>query len=1041
MKSICLRGLLVLALTVSGAATAPAQTSGTIGGLVLDGSGAVLPNAQVVVTHLETGQVRWEVSDEQGRYECSRLPVGTYEVRASRVGFQSAVRNGIVLTIGRTVKADMTLPVGVITQTVVVSGDAPLVETASSQVAGLVEKQQIADLPLNGRDLTQLVAFQAGVATPPVAGNGVTKLSVSGGRPYQISFLMDGTDVSRWDGRPGGVSGLMLGVETVQEFVVLTNCFTSEFGGAGISLVSSVTKSGTNDPHGSAYYYLRNSALDAKNYFDAPDSPIPAFRRQQYGGTFGGPLAKNAAFIFGSYEGLRQSLGITNTLRVPSANARQGLIGDAKNPGQWKQVTVNSGSALWLRAFPAVNSPRTFGPDIGESIVATAEPTREDNFVVKVDYHISNAQSAFVRYTFDDSAQHTPSAASLPGLAILDDARNQYVTLEHQYIAGPRLLNAVRFGMSRNNDGSGWQIPDLPAEFSFIPGKPLGQLSVSGLTSLGVDTYRPNRWISNVFDLNDTATWSRGAHSLKFGGQFKRTQVQTVADLRYSGQVVFSSLENFLTGRPQRLSGAMPGSTSYRGFRRSYGALFIQEDWRVSRRLTLNLGLRWNSMSTPTEVNGRVSTLRDALRDTQFTVGDPWFAVHDPTKGFAPRVGFAWDPHGTGRSVVRGGFGVFSEQIRESNYANARSTPPFVTDIVVNNPPWPFPLGGKLTIPALSPTVMEFNPKMPATYQWNLLVQHQAGAGMVVTAGYLGSRSTHLGSVGCPNCAVPAMVDGRFYWEAGLTRPNPAFEYIRYLTMDAQASYHALQLQVEKRYSAGFAIQGNFTFSKALDDGSAQAGSELGGVGNIFTRQIEQDRKSEKALSSFDVRRNLSVNFSYALPAGTGKCSARNAGGIARTLLAGWSLNGIFHLMDGSPAPIYLDFNRSRSLHNRDIADRPDLRAGASNNPVLGDPARYYDPAAFVLQPAGYAGNLGRNTLILPGYVGFDASVIKRFDAFGDAKIECRAEVFNVLNHPNFAAPNLIPFLSDGSYNPSAGVIGESRGTSRQMQLALRYVF
>ncbi len=1017
-----------------------AQTAGSIGGTIRDVSGAVLPRAEISVTQSETGLARQAVSDDQGLYAVTSLPVGTYELKACLLGFVSAVHKGIEITIGRSAIVDVVLQVGEISETVIVSGDAPQVDTKTSQVSGLVHAQQMEDLPLNGRDFTQLVAFQAGVATPPVS-KGSLKLSISGGRPYQISFLQDGTDISRWDGRPGGVAGLTLGVEAIREFAVLTNSFTSEYGGTGVSLVSSVTKSGTNDVHGSGYYYMRNSALDARNYFDAPDEPIPAFRRHQFGGSFGGPIARNKAFVFGNYEGLRQSLGITSTLRVPSMNARLGLLADAKEPTKLRQVAVDPASAVWLKAFPSVNSSRSFGADIGEAIVASTQPTREDFFVIKVDYDFSAGDTVMARYTFDDSTQSTPSPAAIEGLATLNTARNQYVVLEHKHVAGPHLLNVLRFGVNRNNDVSAWAIPALSPEYSFLPGKPLGQLSVTGLTDIGVDTYRPNSWISNLFDLNDTVSWTRGAHSLKFGGQFKRTQVQTTVDLRFSGQMVFPNLEGFLTGKPQRFSGALPGSSSYRGYRRSYGALFVHDDWRLSRRLTLNFGARWEKMGNPTEVNGKVSTLRDVYSDATFTVGNPWFNIHSPLKGFSPRVGLSWDPFGLGKSVLRGGFGIFLEQVRENNYANARNSPPFVTDVVVTNPPWPSPLGGNVTIPALSPTVMEFNTKLPLTYQWNLLAQQEVVSGTVLTVGYLGSRSMHLGSVDCPNCAIPAIVNGRYYWAAGLKRPNPAFEYMRYLAMDADSNYHGMQVRVEKRYVSGLAVQGNFTFSKAIDNGAAQAGSELGGVGNIFTRPVEQDRRSEKSLSPFDIRRNLSINLSYQLPMGAGRRFAAGIPGVSRILLAGWRFNAIAQFLDGSPAPIYLNFNRSRSLQTRDIADRPDLTPGASNNPVLGDPSKYYDPTAFTLQPAGFAGNLGRNTLILPGYANLDVSLVRRFVTFRESAAELRAEVFNVMNRPNFAAPNLMPFLGSGAYNPSAGVIGETRSTSRQVQFALRFSF
>jgi hypothetical protein len=380
-------------------------------------------------------------------------------------------------------------------------------------------------------------------------------------------------------------------------------------------------------------------------------------------------------------------LGITNTLRVPLPNARLGLLADPDSPTGFRQVNVNPASAIWLTAYPEVNSPRTFGPDIGEAVVATQEPTREDYFTVKMDYMLSRGDSLSARYTFDDSLKQTPSPTRMRNPAIIDNARNQYGSLEYNLIASPRVVNVLHFRVSRNHDGSAWRLSSLQPEFSLIPGKPLGQISVGGLSSVGVDTYRPNRWIGNVFDLNDTLTWTRGTHSFKIGGEFKRTQVQTTSDLHYSGQATFSSLEGFLTGTPQRFSGALPGSTSYRGFRRSYGAVFFQDDWEVFRNLALNLGLRWETMPAATEVNGLVSTLENVLTSTEFIVGNPWFFAHNTMKGFAPRIGFAWDPTGSGKSVLRGGFGVYASLTKRLTLAR-ESRLEFRTEIfnVLNHP-------------------------------------------------------------------------------------------------------------------------------------------------------------------------------------------------------------------------------------------------------------------------------------------------------------------------------------------------------------------
>src|SRR3989454_10503411 len=527
------------------------QGGASVQGTISDATGAVLPGASVNVKNSGTGSSVELVTDERGRYLAPVLQPGEYEIQASLPGFQTVSRRGIRLAVGQNAVVDIKLEVGQVTNQIEVVADANPINLTSAALSGLVNDKQIRDLPLNGRSFQQLALLQTGVNAALAAGNDVVggrtpKISINGARPEQNNFLLDGTDINNvYNKTPGSAAGVLLGVDAVLEFQVLTNAYSAEFGRSAGGVINAVTRSGTNAFHGSMFEFHRNSALDAKNFFDRASDPIPPFRRNQFGGVIGGPIRKDKTFFFAAYEGLREHLGITGLTSVPDDNARQGII-----PGQ-TAFTVNADAAVLVdKLFPRANG-RNLGGGVAEYFFSRTQPTNEDFYQGRIDHTVSTKNTIFGRYTLDNGNVNRWSAATPPDSFTKERSRNQYLTIEHQHTFSPTLLNTLRIGFNRSTQlARSVRTVELPTSSLFVPGEPLGFITVRGVASdIGGDFRLPRFDRLNNYQWSDSMFWTHGAHSLRLGFQGQRIQFNQYSLSQLGGIVTFNNVTAFLKGQ------------------------------------------------------------------------------------------------------------------------------------------------------------------------------------------------------------------------------------------------------------------------------------------------------------------------------------------------------------------------------------------------------------------------------------------------------------------------------------------------------------
>ena len=1039
-------------------------TTATIRGTIRDETGAVVPGISVIVRATETGTTRMAEADAQGRYVAPNLQVGNYEVRAELAGFQAAVRTGIRLTLGQMAVVDLTLTVGAVTESVVVTGEAPLVETTQSSVSQLVDERKIEDLPLSVRSYAELATLQVGVLnTVDVgtnnAGTGYgQQLSFAGSRPDANVYLLDGSDINNaYNKAPNSGTGGVIGVEAVREFEVKTSTYSAEYGRSMGGVLNSITKSGTNSFHGSAYEFIRNDNLDARNFFDRdPENPLvrsnpPPFARNQFGVSVGGPIQRDKTFFFGNYEGFRERLGLTNRKNVPDVQARKGII-----PGE-DSIDVVSAVQPYLANLDLFPLPtpgaENFGDGSAEYIFQQSQPTGENFALFRVDQNFSENDTLFVRYSFNDGDRRFSGHPFRRGLL----ARNQFTTLEETHIFSPRVLNSFRFSFNRNRNGQPEPtIVDIPKELWFNDQalgfgdlEPFGAISISGCCSASSYNFNPKDMILNIFELADDVSYIAGGHSLSIGTIFKRVRFNIQSGLYLRGSYTFRSLEDFLVGKVREFRAQRPGSDGIRGLRQNLFGLYVQDNYAVHPNLTLNLGLRYELVTVPTEVNGKMANLHDLL-DAETTVGPPW--KNPSLKNFAPRVGLAWSPFGDQKTSIRGGYGLFYDQIFYNYYHFVLSrTPPFMETAFIRNARFPDAFqdvvagtfGVRNSLHAFDATGL----KQPFMQQWNLNIQREILPGTGLTIGYLGSRGTNLGRL-VDNSAFSAVdADGRRFIpeEFRGKRRNPNFAEIRQRTTDASSFYHALVVGANRRFSSGFSAQVSYTFSKSIDDSSVlQGAADTGGQGNQWSL-LPEVPSFDRGLSIFHRKHNFVFNTSLELPFGPGKALGTNLTGFAGKLLGGWSLSNIVKLASGGPFNAELNFSRPLDGRTGGRGHRPDLVSGRSNNPVLGGPDQYYDPTAFAIPEEGFFGNVSRNTLIRPGLANWDFSLTKNtpVESISESfNIQFRAEFFNALNRANFGQPDRTVFtrtsLRTGEPNPRAGRITSTTNASRQVQFGLK---
>jgi len=1067
-----------------------AQVSAALSGTVTDPSGAVVQGVSVTLKDVDTGAARTTLTDSFGRYQASALPVGQYEVRAQKPGFTAAVRTGIRLVVGEDASVDLRLQIGDTGQQVTVNADAAPVSVTSTDISGLVGQQQVRDLPLNGRSFDELLTLNPGVVNftwEKFGGVGVSNSTsgnnfvVSGNRPQQNLFLLNGvefTGAAENNMQPGGVSQELLGVDAVREFNLLRDSYGAEYGKRPGAQVLIVTQPGSNDFHGSLYEFLRNNALDARNFFDG--SSTPGFQRNEFGGSAGGPIQKDKTFLFGNFEQLSQHLRQTGVDLVPDDNARQGylpckLVTPAPNPCPASGLAFVGVSPL-ISAWPAASSGAPDFGGISEAFNNPLQTIRDDFGTARVDHIFSQKDTLSGVYTVDDSADYTPTSFNLYSTDV-DSLREQVVSVEETHVFSPAWLNTARIGFSRAGYFfTGEPTPGTPAAAlpGFLSGKPIGAVVVGGSAAsnpatqlaLAGSNNGSNLFVNrNLFTYEDRVSVTKGRHLITAGAWFQRLRSNETLALSQYGQATFTSLQTLLQGTAGSLL-YDPAPTPL-GWRSWYGAWYAEDAMRLSPRLTLTVGFRDEFTTGWNEAHGRAATYTypNGIIATQPTVGSSAFTVNNGKFLPQPRVGLAWSPFGSSkRTVIRAGFGMYSDLQDALGYRTDQNAPFNPTYSLPNAVVSQLPVSPSAPVPAtakLVPGGVQPDLQTPTLITWSLRVEQQLSANTALTVGYVGSHGYHeiLGidanepfPVVCPAAPCPSTYPGTFpagvagtpvpagaYYVPNATKANPAINNTWTYFSEADSSYNALQVDFNHRFSGGLALRGTYTWSKTIDDGDSVNATTSGNEPALASNPF--NLRSDRGLANFDVRNVAAISGVYALPFGSGKHFLRGATGLGNTLASGWTVNSIVTLQGGFPFTPQLSYNPSNNGDTRNPV-RPFVNPAFSGPVILGTPDQWFDPNAFLAPPnnSGFYGNLGRDTLIGPGLATWDLSFLKDTRLRERLNLQFRAEFFNILNRANFNTPNAVAFTPSG-VSPTAGVITSTSTTSRQIQFGLKLLW
>jgi len=1030
--------------------------------------------------------------------------VGAYEVTAEKAGFKQQVRRGLNLSVGQEAIVDLTLDVGNVIEQVTVTEAAPLVNTTLSSTSGLITEQQIKDLPLNGRSFDQLLTLNVGTIDnrSNINNNAWTSFSVAGKRPETNRFLMNGVDYigSNSTGQfitPSGSSGQLLGVEAVREYNVLQHTYGAEYGKRAGAQVTVVSSSGTNQVHGDLFEYLRNSALDARNFFDDTIG-APPFKRNQFGGALGGPLKKDKMFLFGNYEGFRERLAVSSVAIVPDAQARQGFMpcyivntaaNACPNRGAYVPVTnLKTGMLPYANYFwPAANGPEllTDGLPTGtaKAISNPKRKVREDFGLLRFDNTISTKDSFFVNFNADDGSRSAPPAD--PVFVTLTTQRSYLFGLQETHVFSPAVLNIATIGFSRAW-GTQVQAPavSIPSNLVFLTGTNPGSITIGGGSNTNVAAAlvqptgnSPNRDTRNHFTYADDVRYTKGNHSWSAGVWIQRVQQNMYGGAQATaGTANYPTLLAFLQDLPtQFIANSNPQPVYYRS---TQGAWYLQDEVKLKPHLSLRLGLREEMTNGWSEAHNHAANYvydRNGIIQTDPVVGHSALTENNAKALWQPRVGLAWDPTGTGRWAVRAGFGIHHD-LQDNIGHRLNANPPFNARLTITNTPLlsiiPIPFGtqappscnaqSSLQPPAcsiFSPGGLDPVMKTPTLQQWSLTVERGITPNLMLQVSYVGSQAYHVvtavnlnmarpqvcsdpagclsGGIRPANQAVRVPLGTTYMPSTPGLRPNPFVGATQSWFYNGTSSYHSGNVSLTKRAARGLTFKANYTYSKILDINSAflatSSTNEPPSVLNPF------DMRSAKGPASFNLKHQFNVNYSYQLPFGRGQRFGSGATGVADTLIGGWQLNGSVSAQSGFPFTPLLGSNASGTGDTQN-PDVPSLTPAFSGPVILGKVDQWFDPRAFVMPLAGTFGNVARGSFVGPKMTNFDMSLFKRFNITERYNLQFRAEAFNILNHPNFGTPNPVTF-SGNNYSSSAGVITATSTTSRQIQFALKLLF
>ncbi len=1107
------KNVLLLSLVfLRAAAASMAQTTATIVGTVTDTSGGVVPGATITVTQTETGLTRQVQSNDAGVYVASLLPVGAYFVSAEKADFKRKTLTGIVLEVNQEARIDLVLEVGAATETVTVTSQAPLLETESAAVGQVIDNRYTTQIPLNGRDFAQLILLVPGATTRPggfALASGATTGSLGsgvaiGGRDAHNNFMMDGASNNA---RQFGNIAIKPSIDAIQEFKVQSNLYSAEFGQAAFGQINLITKSGTNSFHGAVFEFLRNDKLDARNFFLPKKSKL---NRNQFGTAVGGPIRKNHTFFFANYEGTRERRGVEDFRSVPVDPWRNGDFSGllaGSNPiflrdpslnlpcsatdqrgcfpgNQISTTRFNKTSQAALNLWPRQN----FGPPTQTTnnlLITRPVEIRDDQLTVKIDHDFSSRDRMTGRYSIADHKEVT--TPTLPGFETINPPRNQVAVLTHTHAFNPGTLGELRFSATRSlfksvspNTGKVGYFSQFGINHKLVgpqfEGAPTMVFQRISMTTFGDDDFIPLNDISNEFTLAGGLTHTAGNHALKAGFSITKYQQNTpgaVPGFRrgnfvFRGDFTGNAFADFLLGEPfssQRVVG-----TGVETGRSTWHAYYFNDDWKATRKLTLNLGIRYEYVSPLVDIHDRRSTFYPLTN--AFNTGLPGQiivansaeaqsllglsgrgarALYAPDRNnWAPRFGFAYSL--TPKTVARGGYGIFftNSQSFVNNFVINRRQPPFAetqqrfssTTTPEINLSDPFVGAGPPSVIA----TQNINPDFREGYaqQWNLTVQHEFGGSMSLDVGYVANKGTKLTELPFYNIPLPQQPgDTRSLQDR---RPFPKWGTALGMASYVTSNYNSLQVKGQKRFSRGLQFLAAYTWSKSIDLSSERGNGDRAGIDGGDERNLQG---YYRGLSGFDVRHRFVVSYIYELPFGSGRTFLKDLHPVADRIIGGWELSGITQFQSGFPFTVLMSGDQNGDGLAGDRPDligkpainpgNPDCYVADSRNPACGGNAL----AAFAVVPPAQArfGTAGRNILIGPGLRNWDISLIKNNRLGERYNIQFRAEFFNAFNNVNFNNPqrlfNIVPVPASRS---GFGIIN-SGGRAREMQFGLKLEF
>ncbi len=1084
-RFVAIAAIFLIALAVF-PSVAWGQVTAAVSGRVTDATGAPVAGASITVKSAETGMTRTTASDNTGHYRVESLPLGSTDVQAQKDGFKSIDHRGIVLVVGQDQEVNFPLQVGARTDQMNVVEGVPTVNTTTSPVSGLVSEEQVTDLPLNGRSLDALITtnpsainYSALKSSGTTTSDGNT-FSVDGRRPGDNQFNLNGVEYSgssQLAVTPGGVSGQLLGIDGIREVNVLSDTYGAQYGKRAGAQVQFVTRSGGNTVHGTVFEFVRNSMFDARNFYD--QASVPPFRRNQFGGALGGPLKKNKLFLFGNYEGFRQSLAVTNISIVPDNNARLGQLPNATTGVYATVANLNSAMLKYMALWPVVNGPELFtqaGLPTGTaySYNNPKQLIRENFGTARADYRISDHDSASLFYTIDSGNSVLPQPDPL--FFANETLTPQVASTQETHIFSSNFLHTMTFGFSRAPFNYTPEAGTFPTNLDFVTGQPPGGITVSGsvtttgsnvITAAGANN-ASNSWNRrNLFTYSDNYDYTHGRHHLSFGLWMQRLRDNENTGSRQLGIATFPTLTAMLQGTLTNFQ-VIPNANEL-GWRSWYGAWYAQDEIRIRPRLTIQLGIRHEFTSGWNEVSGRASNyITDGANggnpgDRIPLSGIPILTKNNMTKLFSPRASLAWDVFGNGKTAVRAGYGIYYSMIDALNFL-INSLPPTNSSLTFTgslptllpisqaNPPACGP--GSAPACTFAPQGLEPDAKALAVNEWNLTIEQQIAKGTSLRVAYVGSFSVHgLLSVD-PNTIAPAVcqaatctsggmgattgtvAQGQEYIPVIKTRPNPALSAGFFWYTEGNSRYNALQVDLTHRLAHGLDMRANYTWAKNLDMNSGLTVAQSNNQPQMV--MDPRDPSRDWGPSALTPKQQFSLSLSYQLPFGHGKALMGGASGVGDRIIGGWQVNSIVTLLSGFPFTPLSGSNRSGDGDTRN-PDRPNPAPGFSGPVIVGKATEWYNPAAFALPTVGTWGALGREGYLGPGLAEVDLSLFKSIALSEARKLQIRGEAFNIGNRTNLGTPNSTVF-SGTAVSPTAGLITATATNSRQIQLGMKLI-